>query len=144
MQAKQKLQKSQRPPQGYNTLPKKVTREEFNTHIKPHLSRGKRGPKTKIPSYKIFNYVLYVLHTGIQWYQLPCKGISWQSVYYHHNHWSKDGSYEKIFTHSLAWLAEQDKLDFSALHGDGSNVIAKKGANRSATPAISISEGKKP
>ena len=54
----------------YNTLPKKVTRKEFNKYIAPHLRKPIKGPKSKISTYKIFNYILYVLHTGIQWNQL--------------------------------------------------------------------------
>ena len=138
------LQKSQRPTLCYNTLPIQVTRDEFNARIKPHLSIGSRGPKTKVSSYKIFSYVLYCLHTGIQWYQLPTRGISWQTVYHHHNRWSKDGSYEKVFDQSLTWLTTEKKLDLSVLHSDGSNVVAKKGARASATRDTNTREAKKP
>ena len=125
--------KSQRPPKVYNTLPTSVTRRQFNTFIKPHLTRGTRGRKPKLSHYQIFNHILFVLHTGIQWEQLPVRGIHWSNVYRHHNRWSKDGSYEKIFRGSLAYLVREQKLDLTALHGDGSNVVAKKGARVSAT-----------
>jgi transposase len=109
-------------------LPIKVSRKEFKKYIEPYLSWGSRGPKTEIPRYKILNHVLYVLHTGIQWEQLPTNGkIHWSNVYRHHNHWSKDGSYQKMFVASVAWLKKNDKLDLSVLHGDGSNTVAKKG-----------------
>jgi hypothetical protein len=54
----------------YNRLPTKVSRKDFNRDIEPHLHRPKKGPKPKLSLYKIFNYILYVLHTGIQWEQL--------------------------------------------------------------------------
>ena len=54
----------------YNRLPTKVARKDFNRYIEPHLHRPKKGPKPKLSLYKIFNYILYVLHTGIQWEQL--------------------------------------------------------------------------
>lgn len=113
----------------YNELPTKVSQNEFNTFIKPYLRKPHHGPKTKISYYKLFNYILYVLHTGIQWKQLrPCRGeISWQTIYHHHNRWSKDGSYQRIFESSVELLNHQGKLDLSILHGDGSNTIAKKG-----------------
>ena len=120
--------KSQRPATGYNTLPVSVTREEFNTFIKPRLSRGTRGVKTKLSLFTIFNHVLYVLHTGIQWENLPVRGAHWSSVYRQHNRWSKDGSYRKIFEGSLSFLAKKKQFALAALHGDGSNVVAKKGA----------------
>lgn len=116
----------------YNKLPTKVSQKEFNKFIKSRLSRGRRGPKTKISFYKIFNYILYVLHTGVQRDELrPLRNeISWQAVYSHHNRWSKDGSYESLFTSSVKWLDKENKLDLSILHGDGSNVVAKKGVKR--------------
>lgn len=121
---------SQRPPPpSYNTLPTKVTRREFNRFIKPHLSMGTRGRKPTLSYFRIFNHILFVLHTGIQWENLPVKGVHWSNVYKHHNRWSKDGSYEGLFGGSLRYLADEDKLDLSALHGDGSNVVAKKGAS---------------
>ena len=117
-------------------LPIKVSRADFNRYVNPYLSRGKRGPKTKIARHKIFNYILYVLHTGVQWNQLPIKRreISWGAVYQHHNQWSKDGSYLNLFETSVQILFEKNKLDLSILHGDGSNTVAKKGARVLATP----------
>lgn len=113
----------------YNTLPVRVSQREFNTFILPRLSHGRRGPKPKISYYKIFNYILYVLHTGIQWKQLPVyrNEICWSNIYKHHNRWSKDGSYEKLFASSVSFLNSENLLDLSILHGDGSNVVAKKG-----------------
>lgn len=118
----------------YNKLPTKVSQNEFNQCVKPYLIRGKRGPTTKISYYKIFNYILYVLHTGIQWKELKtCRDeISWQTVYYHHSRWSKNGSYQNLFYSSIGMLNKNRKLDLSILHGDGSNVVAKKGAKESA------------
>jgi hypothetical protein len=57
----------------YNEIPKQVTRKDFNKYINPHLTKPMKGPKPKISFYKIFNYILYVLHTGIQWNQLKTK-----------------------------------------------------------------------
>jgi len=134
---------SQRARREYNTLPIKVTLKEFNRYIKPHLSVPVYGPSTRISIYRIFNYVLYVLHTGMQWYNLKPQGVGWQAVYHHHLRWSKDSSYQRIFEASLIWLKENDKLDLTALHGDGSNAVAKKGAAESATAVTSTSEARK-
>lgn len=124
----------------YNKLPIRVTQNEFNNYIKPYLSKGKRGPKTKISYYKLFNYILYVLHTGIQWDQLlTCRNeIYWTNVYKHHNRWSKDGSYRRLFVSSVAVLDKIGKLDLSLFHIDGTNVVAKKGALASDILAINI------
>lgn len=114
----------------FNTLPKQVSRKEFNQHINPHLYKPVKGPKPKISTYKTFNYILYVLHTGIQWKELKTykNEIHWSNVYKWHNRWSKDGSYKNLFLASVMELNEAGKLDLSILHVDGSNTVAKKGA----------------
>lgn len=135
--------KKQKP--KYNRLPIKVTQNEFNTHIKPFLSKRKRGQKPKISYYKIFNYILYVLHTGMQWDQLRTSRneIYWTNIYKHHNRWSKDGSYRRLFENSVAVLDKLGKLELSVLYGDGSNVVAKKGGNESVIPDTNTKKVKK-
>ena len=110
-------------------LPKQVKLKDFNRYIKPHLSKRHKGPKPNISSYKTFNYILYVLHTGMQWNQLRTRKneIHWSNVYKWHNRWSKDGSYEKLFEASVEHLLDTDQLDTSCIHGDGSNTVVKKG-----------------
>jgi len=130
----------------FNQLPIKVGRKKFNEFISPCLSEGTRGPETKISKYKIFNYILYVLHTGIQWDQLkPYKNeVHWSNIYRWHNKWSKDGSYEMLFKFSVEELNDYGKLDLSILHGDGSNTLAKKGANNWDIRGINIKKERKP
>ncbi len=110
-------------------LPIKVSEKNFNKFIKPYLRKPVKGPKPKISYYKTFNYILYVLHTGIQWKQLKTykNEIHWSNVYKWHNRWSKDGSYQRLFESSVKLLNEEGELDLSILHGDGSNTVAKKG-----------------
>lgn len=52
-------------------IPTSVTEEQFEDHIRPHLSVAKRGYECKIGLHKVFNYMLYRLHTGCQWAMLP-------------------------------------------------------------------------
>ena len=54
-----------------STIPTSLTETEFADHIYPYLNTAKRGYECKIPLYKVFNYILYRLHTGFQWEQLP-------------------------------------------------------------------------
>ena len=74
-----------------STIPTKITQEDFDYHIRPCLSTAKRGYESKVPLFKIFNYILYRLHTGCQWHQLPLapdphdpekSEISYHAVYY--------------------------------------------------------------
>ena len=52
-------------------IPTKLTQKQFKKHIDPYLSQAKRGFTGQIPRYKLFNYILYWLHTGCQWEQIP-------------------------------------------------------------------------
>ena len=130
----------------YNNLPTKVSRKEFNQYIAPRLKKPIKGPEPKLSLYRIFNYILYVLHTGIQWDQLKIRGneLHWSNIYKWHNRWSKDGSYESLFLSSVMELNNHGKLDLSIIHGDGSNTIAKRGEKRLAIPAINIKKVRKP
>ena len=121
-------------------LPVNVSEKNFNRYIRQYLRTPTKGRSQKISNYKIFNYILYVLHTGIQWKQLkPYKReIHWSNVYKRHNRWSKDGSYQKLFESSLLTLDRKGMLDLSILHGDGTNVVAKKGARTSGTRDTNI------
>lgn len=124
----------------HGSLPTALSRRDFNRYINPYLSCGHRGPKTKISRHKIFNYILYVLHTGMRWDELrPRRNeIHWSNVYRWHNKWSKDGSYQNLFETGIERLRLAGKLDLSVLRGDGSNTVAKKGAKELATPDTNI------
>lgn len=117
-----------------STIPTWLTPEQFAIHVEPYLSKAKRGFISKIPLHKIFNYVLYLLHTGCQWRQLPIdpdpldpdrKEISWDAVYYHFRKWSRDGSLKQVWQSSIQTL--QPWLDLTELNLDGTHTLAKKG-----------------
>ena len=117
-----------------STIPVSLTEKQFDEHIRPYISTAKRGFENKIPLFKIFNYVLYRLHTGCQWYQLPIvsepdnpdkKEISYDAVYYHFRKWSRDGSLRRVWEHSIMTISPD--LNLSEINLDGSHVIAKKG-----------------
>ncbi len=54
-----------------STIPTSVTEEQFDEHIRPYLNTAKRGYECSIPLFKVFNYIMYRLHTGCQWECLP-------------------------------------------------------------------------
>ncbi|MBI5952303.1 MAG: hypothetical protein HY865_11660 [Chloroflexi bacterium] len=54
-----------------STIPVSLTEKEFNEHVSPFLSKARRGLVCSIPLYKVFNYILYRLHSGCQWDRLP-------------------------------------------------------------------------
>ena len=129
----------------HNHLPKRVSLKHFNRSILPYLSKGTRGPQPKISYFKIFNYILKVLRTGMQWDQLKTyrNELHWSKVYSRHNQWSKDGSYQKLFESSVINLVDTGQLDLSTLHGDGSNTVTKKGGKESGIRVTNIRKEKK-
>lgn len=56
-------------------IPTKLTEKQFREHIDLYLSQAKRGFTGHIPRYKVFNYILYWLHTGCQWEEIPIASV---------------------------------------------------------------------
>lgn len=117
-------------------IPVKLTEEQFRSYIEPHLTKAKRGYVSRKPLYKIFNYILYVLHTGCQWEEAPIEHdidgkpvMSWQVPRYHFYKWSRDGSFDRLFKAGILHIRYE--LNLSALNLDGSQNAAKKGAKMS-------------
>jgi transposase len=114
-------------------IPTQLTEIQFQQCIAPHLSKAKRGYISQQPLYKIFNYILYKLHTGCQWEELPIEKtedrhpeMSYQVPYYHFRKWSTDGSLQYLADAGM--LAVKYELNLSELNLDGSHTAAKKGA----------------
>jgi len=117
------------------TIKVSVTEEQFTQYIEPYLRVARRGYVSATPLWKIFNLVLYRLHSGCQWHRLPVSGNgaeraergepSWQTVYHHWQKWSADGSLEKVWQGSIQQVRAQ--LDLTQINLDGSHAVAKKG-----------------
>ena len=91
--------------QQYNKIPVALTENEFNEFVLPHLQKGKRRPDKKISFFKLFNYILKLMHTGCQWQQLPIDKdssgkpeIHYTNVFNAFKFWVKHGCFDKIFT----------------------------------------------
>jgi hypothetical protein len=52
-------------------IPVQLSESEFNEFILPHLSMPRRGPRCKLGYHRLFNLILWVLYTGVQWKRLP-------------------------------------------------------------------------
>jgi transposase len=131
-------------------IPVQLSEPEFNQFIFPHLSMPKRGPKCKIGYHRLFNLILWVLYTGMQWKCLPMlkdahgkPEIHYTNVYRAFAKWTDDGSLQQAFMASVGHLSEEKKLDVRILHGDGTNTVAKKGAMASGILATSTKKGRK-
>jgi transposase len=117
-------------------IPVQLSATEFTTFILQHLSMPKRGPKCKLGYHRVFNLILWVLYTGMQWKCLPVPkdahdkpAIHYTTIYKVFAKWADDGSLAEAFIASVAHLAAHHQLDLRILHGDGTNTVAKKGGD---------------
>jgi len=125
-------------------IPVQLSEPEFTAFILPHLSMPRRGLKCKLGYYRVFNLILWVLYTGMQWKCLPVPtdahgkpAIHYTTVYKVFAKWADDGSLWQVYITSVRYLAAEKHLDTSVLYGDGTNTVAKKGAMALATRATS-------
>ncbi|ATA88640.1 IS5/IS1182 family transposase [Capnocytophaga stomatis] len=108
-----------------------MSKDIIKKWIISHLSIGKRGFKTKFDLSLIFLLIVKRLKTGCQWRELPVEvyfkdqKISYQTVYYYFNKWSKDGSFKRIWLNLL--LENRRKLDLSSVQLDGSHTRCRMG-----------------
>jgi len=89
-------------------IPTKLSAEEFNQFILPHLIVGKRGPAPKLSLYKSFSYILKILYMGCQWKELPIEKdasgapeIHYTRIYCIFRRWESLGYINAIFTGSI-------------------------------------------
>jgi transposase len=131
-------------------MPVHLSETEFTAFLLPHLSMPKRGPKCKLGYHRVFNFILWVLYTGMPWKCLPIPQdptgkpvIHDTTVYKVFAKWADDGSLWQAFVARVRHLAIKKQRDLSVLHGDGTNTVAKKGAMAWATQATSTRKGRR-
>jgi transposase len=121
---------------SWQVIPTELSLEQFEQFVLPHLRRGRRGPPPTLPLHKIFNYILRVLYMGCQWKMLPiernAKGrreIHYTRIYRLMRRWQADGCMDAIFAGSVTRLHDDQLLDLTVIHGDGTTTAAKKGGD---------------
>jgi transposase len=138
------------PKSATTPIPVQLSEPEFTAFILPHLSMPKRGPKCKLGYYRVFNLILWVLYTGMQWKCLPVptdtqgnSAIHYTTIYKVFAKWADDGSLWQAFVASVRHLAAEKQLDLSVLHGDGTNTVAKKGGMASGSRGTNTRRARK-
>jgi transposase len=102
-------------------IPIQLSEVEFTEFILPHLSIPRRGPKCKLGYHGVFNLILQVLYTGMQWKSLPVpktpdgtNAIHYTTVYKVFARWSDDGSLEHACIASVAHIYRRTTSSISA------------------------------
>ncbi len=122
--------------QPWQGIPTNLSLAQFEQFVWPHLRMGRRGPAPKLSSHAIFNYILRLLYRGCQWKELPIgkdrqgrPEIHYTRIYRAFRRWQADGCLDAIFEGSVFRLHQDDRLDTSIIHGDGTTTAAKKGGD---------------
>jgi transposase len=117
-------------------IPTSLSAKQFDEFVCPFLTTGRRGPKPKVALHTMFNYILRALYLGCPWKELPIAHgqdgepeIHYTRVYRQFRRWHDDGCFEVIFANTVFALHENDLLDTSIVHGDGTTTAAKKGGD---------------
>ena len=118
-----------------------VKQKYYKKEICVHLDFGKINKDTKVEGYQVVMAIFYRLKTGCQWRQLPMKQFfrekyTWQSVYCHFQKWSKNGSWERIWSNILKKY--KHLLDLSSIQLDGTHTPAKRGGESVAEKRVRL------
>ncbi|MEZ6927592.1 MULTISPECIES: IS5 family transposase [unclassified Aeromonas] len=85
------------------------------------------GRPTREPR-QVLDGILWILHTGAPWRDLPERLGLWNSVYNSFRRWQSTGRIDAILAVLQLYLNEEGLIDFDLWRIDGSNVRASKDA----------------
>src|SRR6202165_5462146 len=98
--------------------------------------RPNRALSPRAAADKIFNYILRLLYMGCQWKELPIEKdgegrpeIHHTRIYSAFRRWDADGCMDAIFTGLVLRLHQDNLLDITVIHGDGTTTAAQKGGD---------------
>jgi len=94
----------------------------------PHrIHHGGRGRPLE-DHHRLFNGILWRLHTGAPWRDIPEHYGPWETVYGRFRRWRRDGTFAKILTHLLEDLEQRRRLGRDLWLVDATIVRASRAA----------------
>lgn len=93
------------------------------------LMPGEDGPGRPWNDHReMLNGMMWILHTGAPWRDLPEHYGPWETVYCRFNRWRKDGTLDRILERLQMRLDREGRIDWDLWCVDGSNIRASRAA----------------
>ncbi len=120
-----------------------LTDEQWQA-VEPFLPRrtATTGRKPKDPR-QMLNGIVWILHSGAPWRDVPERYGSWKTVYDYYWRWRNNGVFDRICSALQIRLDREGRIDWDLWCIDGSSVRAARAA-AGATKKVSPSTPKSP
>lgn len=102
----------------------------------PQHERSPRGGRPRADDRACFEGILWVLHSGARWKDLPERFPSPSTCWRRLVEWEDAGVFVDLWHAFIDTLDERGLVDWEELFLDGSFAPAKKGAPTSAKPSV--------
>lgn len=86
-----------------------------------------RGRPRREPR-QIVEGIMWIIHTGAPWRDLPGRFGPWRTVYHWFNRWTRDATWDRVLETLQMKLDAQGRIDWDLWCVDGSNIRASRAA----------------
>ena len=87
---------------------------------------GRGRPRRE--SRQVIEGILWIVHTGAPWRDLPERFGPWRTVYHWFNRWTRDGTWDRVLETLQIKLDGQGRIDWELWCVDGSTIRASRAA----------------
>jgi transposase len=94
----------------------------------PHRAYHQRAGRPFNDPRPIINGILWILHTGAPWRDLPERYGPWETVFKRFNRWRRDGMWVRLVSSLLDELDDRGQIDHDLWCIDGSVIRASRAA----------------
>jgi len=96
--------------------------------VKDEFGPARKRGRPRADLRKLLNAIMWILHSGASWRDLPPWYGPWKTVHGHFLRWSKDGTFDRILQKLRIRLDRDGLIAWDVFMIDGTNVRASKAA----------------
>lgn len=89
-------------------------------------NQGKRGRPYTLDHRRTLDGILWVLHTGAPWRDLPTRYGDWRSVFDRFNRWRKSGVWDTVLAALQRQADDAGQIDRDLFCADGTTIRAHR------------------